>query len=224
MKLTFVLAVLTVALVGVTGVVGATEVTGVAGGIEETGVPPLPGNETTTANDSTEDSDRSSDDSEIDVSPGQQLAGAVGAQGASVQSELWNRTLTERLANATTESERAEVLADEVDLLVASVETLDGAKENLTDAWADGELSEGKYRASLAEFVVRASTVERRANQTARAAAGLPRTTREIYDVNVTEIEAITEQARDLYQFEGEIAREVTNETLSNQSTESDRR
>ena len=196
MKPTFVLVVGIVALVGAMGVVAAD--TGQSS--------PFPHNE--------------SDDNETGVSPGQELAGAVGAQGASVRGELWNRTLTERLNNATTPAQRAEVVADEVELLNASVEMLNESRENLTEDWEDGELTEGEYRAWLSEFVVHAYAVERRANQTVRAAEDLPTRTREHNDVNVTQIRDLEDRAKELYEFDGEIAQEVANETLSNGSAD----
>jgi hypothetical protein len=195
MKPTFVLLVGTVALVGAMGVVAA-----------DTGASPFPHNET---------------DNATEVSPGQQLAGAVGAQGASVRGELWNRTLTERLDNATGPEERAEVVIEETELLNASVEMLNESRENLTEAWEDGELTEGEYRAGLSEFVVHAYAVERRANQTVRAAEDLPGRTRDRADVNLTRIRTLEERAGELYEFDGEIAHEVANETLDDQSADS---
>ena len=152
------------------------------------------------------------------VSPGQQLAGAVGAQGASVQGELWNRTLSARLANATTADERAEVIADEVETIETYVGDLEAVRKNLTGAWEAGELSEGEYRASLSSFVVRAYSVEHRANRTARAAERLPDGVAERHGIEVAHVRNLSERAHDLYQFEDPIAQEVANETLSNQS------
>lgn len=199
MKPTFVLVFAVVALVGATGAVAATN-----NGTQ----PAWPGDGTTT-NES---------NATTTVSPGQQLAGVVGAQGASLQGELWNRTLTERLANATTPEARAEVIEDEAETLEAYLDGLELARENLTGAWESGELSEGRYRASLAEFVIRAHTVERRANQTARAAERLPPRVREAHDINATSIRTLGERAHELYQFEGEIGQEVANETLGRES------
>ena len=152
------------------------------------------------------------------VSPGQQLAGAVGAQGASLSGELWNRTLSERLSNATTPSERAQVVVDENETLVAHLDALAGVRANLTEKWRDGDLSEGQYRTALSAFVVRARTVELRANQTARAAENLSLFVRERYDINVTHIRHLAERAHELHQYEGPIGREVANETLANES------
>ncbi|WP_137285107.1 hypothetical protein [Halorussus salinisoli] len=199
MKPTFVLLLVAVALLGATGVVAAD------GG--QSG-PTWPGDDTTTANES----------NTTTVSPGQRLAGAVGAQGASLEGDLWNRTLSERLAAATTTAERAEVVADETETLEAYLDGLAAVRTNLTDAWADGELSEGEYRASVSEFVIRARTVERRANQTARAATDLSPRVRERNGVNVTHVRNLSEQAHDLYQFETEIGREVANETLTSEA------
>jgi hypothetical protein len=202
MKPTFVLLFVTVALIGATGMVAAD------GGQNQ---PRWPGEDTATENNSTT----------TGVTPGQQLAGAVGAQGASVEGDLWNRTLSGRLTNATTPAERAAVVTDEVESLETYLEALESVRGNITEAWDDGELSEGEYRASLSEFVIRARTVELRANQTARAAEDLPGRTRETHDINATHVWGLGEQARDLYRFEGEIGREVANETLTNQSVES---
>jgi hypothetical protein len=198
MKPTFVLLVGTVALVGAMGVVAAD--TGQSS--------PFPHNE--------------SDDNATVVSPGQELAGAVDAQGASVRSELWNRTLTERLDNATTPAQRAEVVAEEVELLNASIVMLNESRENLTEAWEDDELTEGEYRASLSRFVVHAYAVEQRANQTVRAAEDLSARTREHHDINVIRIKDLEKRAEGLYEFDDEIAQEVVNETLTNQNADSE--
>jgi hypothetical protein len=198
MKPTFVLLFVVVALVGATGAVAAD------GGQNQ---PTWPGENTTSGNNTTT----------TGVSPGQQLAGAVGAQGASLQGDLWNRTLSERLANATTLAERAAVVTDEVESLETYLDVLEAVRGNITEAWDDGELSEGQYRASLSEFVIRARIVELRANQTARAAEDLPMATREVHDINATYVWNLGEQARDLYRFEDEIGQEIANETLLNQ-------
>jgi hypothetical protein len=208
----------------------------------QSAAPPWPGGETTTRNDETEDDgdetetedeaatqedDQTGDDAAAEndtdeettsVSPGQQLAGAVGAQAASVQGELWNRTLSDRLANATTADQRAEVIDDETETIETYVETLEGVRANVTGAWESGEMAEGEYRATLSGFVVRAHTVERRARRTARAAERLPAGVRADHDVNVTHIRTLAERAHDLYQFEDPIAQAVANETLGNQS------
>lgn len=205
MKPTYVVLLAAVALAGTTGAVAA------AGSASGQAGPTWPGPDddpTTTANNS----------SSGDVSPGQQFAGAVGAQGASVQGELWNRTLTERLANASTDDERARVVADEVETIETYLDTLEGVRENVTERWAEGEISEGEYRTTLTTFVVHARTVERRANRTARAAEELPVRVRDNHDVNLTRVRNLAERAHALYQFDGEIGQEVANETLSNMS------
>lgn len=200
MKPTFVLLLVVVALACATGVAAA-----------DAQQPEWPDEETTT---------NESNATTTGVSPGQQLTGAVGAQGASVQGELLNRSLSERLANATTPGQRAEVVADEAESLAGYLDELESVRENLTTAWESDELSEGEYRASLAEFVVRTRTVERRANRTARAAEALPESTRRAHGINATRIWDLGEEARDLYRFEGPVAREVVNETLENESSE----
>lgn len=211
MKPTVLLLIAAVTVVGATGAVAAAGSPADHGGPESPGgqsgpeAPgPWPGNETTTGNDSDGDS------------PGQRLAGAVGAQGASVEGELWNRTLSDRLSNATTPAERAEVVASEVETLEAYLEALEGVRENLTGEWTRAEISEGEYRTSLAALVVRARLVELRANRTARAAADLPAVLRERENVNETRVRDLETRARDLYRFEGEIGQEVVNETLTN--------
>jgi len=171
--------------------------------------PQWPGQEAAAENNST-------------VAPGQHLAGAVGAQGATVEGELWNRSLSERLANASGDVERAQVLAEEIDTAETYVERLEAIRSNLTAAWNDRELSEGEYRTSVSELVIRARGVEVRANRTLRAAEELPAVTREAYDVNVTRAENLSVRAHDLYQFDDAVGREVANETLDNGSDETE--
>jgi len=211
MKATYVLLFAGLALFGAAGVAAADD-SGVSAVNESTvpsadqTVPPAwPG-------------DDSAENNTTVVQPGQQLAGAVGAQGASVGTELWNRTLSDRLDNATTPGERAEVLADEADTIEEYVDLLAAVRANVTGAWANGTISEGEYRTSLSAFVVRAHAVELRANRTVRATESLPVAVRERNDLNVTRARNLSERARGLYQFEDDIGQEVANETLRNES------
>ncbi|UPV74779.1 hypothetical protein M0R89_01590 [Halorussus limi] len=220
MKPTFVLLFAAVGLACVTGAAVA-DADHSARPATDAEHPDWPGGETTNQSDDADDSanDGTPDgDATTGLSPGQQLTGAVGAQGASVQGELLNRSLSARLSNATTPAERAEVIADETESMAAYLDGLEGVRENLTESWETDELSEGEYRAALTEFVVRARTVERRANRTARAAENLSESTRRIYGVNTTRIWNLSERAHALYQFENAIGREVVNETLDNGS------
>ncbi|WP_135806638.1 hypothetical protein [Halorussus marinus] len=163
--------------------------------------PEWPGQETTSENNTT-------------VAPGQHLAGAVGAQGATVEGELWNRSLSERLANATGDADRARVLADEVGTIEAYVERLEAIRANLTEARDAHELSAGEYRSSVSELVIRARGVEVRANRTVRAAETLPEVMRDTYDVDLERARNLSTRARDLYRFDDRVGREVANETL----------
>lgn len=205
MKRTLILLFAAVGLACLTGVAAADPLE-----------PHWPDDETTT----NESDAPATDGTAVGAQPGQQLAGAVGAQGASVQGQLLNQSLSARLANATTPARRAEVVAEEAESMAAYLDALAGVRENLTAAWAAEELSEGEYRAALAEFVVRARTVERRANRTARAAEDLPASTRRSHDINATRIRGLGERAHDLYQFEDPVARDVVNETLDDESDE----
>lgn len=201
MKRTLILLFAAVGLACLTGVAAADPLE-----------PHWPDDETTT----NESDAPATDGTAVGAQPGQQLAGAVGAQGATVEGELWNRSLSARLANATSDAERASVLADELSTLGTYVEWLEGVRSNLTEARDDRELSEGEYRTSVSELVIRARGVELRANRTATAAEELSPGMRELYGVNATRAENISVRAHDLYQFEDEVGREVANETLDN--------
>ncbi|WP_115864581.1 DUF7096 domain-containing protein [Halorussus litoreus] len=219
MKATFLVLFAGLALVGAAGVAAADDpgvpadssvavdiASGSAVPLADQTVPPAwPGDDSTENNTTV-------------VQPGQQLAGAVGAQGASVGTELWNRTLSDRLDNATSPGERAEVLAEEADTIEQYVDLLAAVRANVTGAWANGTISAGEYRTSLSAFVVRAHAVELRANRTVRAAESLPFVVRERHGLNVTRARNLSERARGLYQFEDEIGQEVVNETLTNES------
>lgn len=210
-----------VLLVGLVALVGATGAVAAEGGQAVAGRESVADQESPVQHGSQSwpgDGGQTNESNETGVSPGQQLAGAVGAQGASLGGELWNRTLTDRLANATSPSERAAVVADENETLTEHLEALAGVRANLTEQWADGELSEGQYRTSLSAFVVRARTVELRANQTARAAENLSALVRDRHGIDVTHIRGLADRARELYQFDGPVGREVADETLANES------
>lgn len=198
MRLPLVVLLASVALLGATGVAVAAD--------GQNAPPPWPGNDTDPENNTTS------------VPPGQQLAGAVGAQVASVEGELWNRTLADRLDNATTPAERATVIADETETIEEYVEALEGIRRNVSDARAADRMDEGRYRAALSALVVRARTVELRANRTARVAENVSVIVRDSHGVNATRVWNLSARAHALYQFEGDVGREVANETLRTES------
>ena len=162
-----------VVLAGIAGVVGAVG-TGVADGADQVA-----------ANDS-------------GVAPGERMAGVVGAERASVESEVAVRAFDRRVAAADSSRAKARVVVGQLDDLHERLDELDAARAELERARENGTLSRGEYRARLARLYAEERALRRLANRTEHTARGLPAETLREQGVNVTAIEHLRADARNL--------------------------
>lgn len=129
-----------------------------------------------------------------EVEPGGSLVEAVGAQESELAGELVDRRFESRLANATTDEERAEVIAAEVGAIANRLTDLEERCQDLMDARSDGEVGDDTYRTRLGRLAIQVRAVDCRVNRTEREATTLPVTLREEY--NVTEETFATLESR----------------------------
>lgn len=144
----------------------------------------------------TADGNETADDSA--VAPGQRLAGVVGVQGAEVDGEVESRSFGLAVARAASDDARAALIAAEVDETDDEVRNLSERRERLRQARENGSVSEGEYRARIAELAARSANAERMANRSADASQGLPEDVLRANGVNVTAIQTLRQRASEL--------------------------
>lgn len=113
------------------------------------------------------------DENASDVSPGERFAGVVGVQRAEVDGELDRRTFAVQLDRARTDDAKAAVVKDRLRTIERSIESLNRSQRAIEQARADGNLSEGAYRARVATLAARAMTLQRLTQESENATHGL---------------------------------------------------
>lgn len=130
--------------------------------------------------------------------PGSQLTGVVGVQKAEIEGEIQSRGFGIALNRSDNASARAAVVARQVTDLNATLERLRERKAELDAARENGTITEGEYRARIAEVGARIATVQRLANQTESAARDLPEAALRERGVNPDAIGELRRNARNL--------------------------
>ena len=144
------------------------------------------------------------------VAPGERLSGVVGVQKAEVEGEVNRRAFGLQIANASTNASKASVVAGQFDNIQQRLAALEQRKANLTEARQNGSISEGKYRAQVAELSARLDAARNLANETGEESKGLPADLLEARGVNATAIQTLQQRASELGGGEvAEIAREI---------------
>ncbi len=152
------------------------------------------------------------------TAPGAKFAGVVGVQGAEVEGEVADRALDERLSRADSNTSKAAVIATEQERLSEKLDRLERREERLRAARANGSVSEGAYRAQMAELAAESRALERRANRTATVARGLPTEVLRDRGINVSAIERLRTNAADLSGGDtAAIAREIAGEGVGSE-------
>jgi len=178
---------------------------------------PTAGAETSTATpDSTGDANETAandSDAPSSLAPGAQLAAVVGVQRTEIGSEVESRAFGQRVAAANSDASRATIVAGSLD---DSRERLTELRDRLAELERDrenGTISEARYKARTAQLSARINAVEHHLEQANETASGLPERVREEHGVNVSNIERLREEARNLSGPEvAAIAREVAGE------------
>lgn len=152
---------------------------------------------------------------DLDVEPGEQLAGAISVTDAEIDGEIEERAFGLAIANAATEDEKAEIIAEKVNNVSDRVDDLDERLADLEDKREAGEISQGQYAAEVAQIEAERATVERQAAQVVNASADLPEEMLSEHGVNVTAIHTIQENASELTGPEiAEIAKSIAGDNV----------
>jgi hypothetical protein len=133
-----------------------------------------------------------------ETSPGVRLTGIVGVQKAEIDGELRSRGFEISLNRSSNNDSKAAVIADQVTDLESGLEELRDRKDELDRARENDTITEGEYRARIAEVAARISTVRRLVNQTSSASQGIPAETLEERGLNTSEIRKLGDDARNL--------------------------
>ncbi|MFB6250867.1 MAG: hypothetical protein ABEI27_04125 [Halobellus sp.] len=161
----------------------------------------------TTASDSGNDTASSNGTA---IAPGAQLAGVIGVQATEIDSEVESRTFGQRVAAAASNESKADVVAG---ALNESRDRLSDLRERLTEldqARENGTISQGRYRAEIAQITAEINSLEERLERANETAISLPEPVREQKGINHSNIEQLREEARNLSGPEtAEIARGI---------------
>ena len=112
--------------------------------------------------DDGDDGDGAVDD---EIEPGQYLAGSVAVQDAEFGGDLEERTFGVQIAMAETENAQAAIVAERLADVEQRLEAAEQRLDDAAQARENGEITEGEYRATVAQAAVEASTLERLAGQ-----------------------------------------------------------
>lgn len=144
------------------------------------------------------------------IEPGEQLTGVVGVQEAEVDREVTERAYGVKLANATTDEERADVVGEQLEDAQERIDDLDERLEELEGMREAGEITEGRYRAEVAKAEAERATVERMAEGAAGTAEGIPEDVLTDRGIDVDAIAQLRDRADELGGPEtAEIARSI---------------
>lgn len=111
---------------------------------------------------------------ETETAPGERLSGVVAVGEAEVEGDVAEREFGQRVAAADGNASKAAVVGQQVDGVDERLTALEREKERLQRARENGSISEGRYRAEMAELAARTATAHRLANHSAAVAADLP--------------------------------------------------
>lgn len=203
--LTLAVAFATPVAAGTLGLSGASDGTDAVVGTAQSATPE---NNTTASNN---ESDNGS------MAPGAKLAGVVSVQGTEVSGEIEHRALGHRMAAARSNASKASVIASQSSELSTRLSDIRAQQQTLQAKYENGTISTGQYKARMAKLVAEARTIQRLLNTTADAAAGLPNAALEAKGVNVTAIETLRTDAKNLTGPEvAAIAQEVAGNRSAN--------
>lgn len=145
-----------------------------------------------------------------DTAPGEQFAGSVSVGEAEVENEVDERAFEHRLNRAANDSQRAAIVAAELDETETRLAELREQRAALQTAFENGEISRQEYRVRTAKLAAELSGVEQIANRSESAAAGIPNETLAANGVDAERIDELRSNASELRGGEvAEIARNV---------------
>lgn len=144
------------------------------------------------------------------LTPGQRLAGVIGANQAEFEGTIELRAYGFAYANARSNASKARVVGERLASVQQRLADLEERRERLEQARANGTITEGEYRARLTALTARSNQLGAMLNASDTRAAQLPDSVLAANGVNTTAITMLRERAADLTGREvAEIARDV---------------
>ena len=132
------------------------------------------------------------------LGPGARLAGVVGVQQAEIRGEVEHRTFGLSIAAARSNGSKARVVAQNTERIQDRLRALENRSRQLNESYRNGSMPEAAYYARMAQINTRIRTLERQTNQTIEEAGALPPQSLNQHGVNVTELERVRNQARNM--------------------------
>ena len=148
--------------------------------------------------DSHDSNATNSTDGNASIAPGERLSGVVGVQQAELEGEVDRRAFGLQVANAASNESKAGVVAAQVQDVQQRITDLRERQQELNESVQNGSISEGKYRAQVAQLGAQMKTAKQLANQTASESEGLPVDLLESKGINATAIQQLRERASEL--------------------------
>lgn len=144
------------------------------------------------------------------TAPGEQLSGVVGVQEAELEGDVQQRSFGMKMAHAESQERQAAVVAERLDTVEERLTALEERKATLERQFENGEISDGKYSASMARVAAQTHALQEMTNQSERAAGQLPSHLLEERNVSADRIEMIQRHAGELSGPElSEMARDI---------------
>lgn len=144
------------------------------------------------------------------TAPGEQLSGVIGVQEAEIEGDVDKRTFDIKVAQAQTQEAQADVVATQLGNVEERLNALEERKAELDQQRADGEISEGKYRAEIARVAAQTETATQLTNQSEQTAGELPEHLLTERNVSAEQIQTLKDRAGELSGPEvAEIARGI---------------
>ncbi|MFP4591006.1 MAG: hypothetical protein ACLFM8_06050 [Halobacteriales archaeon] len=139
------------------------------------------------------------DDVAVDVAPGERLMAAVGTTGGELDADVSERAYGVAVAEAAGDHD---ALADVVGARLANASDRLAAVESrlaeLETALEEGSISAGRFQAEVARLEAERRSIERMANLSAAATAGIPEAHLADRGINASAIDQLRERANDL--------------------------
>ncbi len=145
-----------------------------------------------------------------EMSPGERLSGVMGVQQAELDGEIERNAFTIALERADDNATKASHITEKLNETEARLTEFDERKAELDEQRANGDITEGQYRAQMAKMATEVETQKQQLNQSNATASELPEETLEENGVNVTAIGTLMNNANELSGGEvSEIARSI---------------
>lgn len=132
------------------------------------------------------------------ITPGEKLSGVVAVGAAEFKGELDGRALGHALANASTDEERAQIIAEHLNRTEDRLAELEQQRNEFENRTNRSDMTRGSHQARMATMFAETRSMERRLELVNATAADIPNETLEAHGVNESQIRTLQQNASDL--------------------------